>query len=672
RNRFEIRTKQIQQNLFDLKKSEQRFRDIALSSADFIWEVDQNGRYVYASEKVRNILGYSQNEILGKTPFDLMPKDEVKRTRKIFFDVLKKKRKITDLENWNLTKKGKKICLLTNGLPILNEKGRLIGYRGVDKDITDRKKTEEELKLAHQHLNDIIEFLPDACFVVDSERKVVAWNKAIEEMTLVKKKDILGKGSYEYAMPFYGKRRPILIDLAYLSNRELKKKYDFVRKEGNTIYGEVYVPKTYGGKGAYLAGTASLLFDENGKIAGAIEIIRDITDKKNAEELLKASEEKYKGIFQNAGEVIVLSDLTGKIMDINKAVESYRLKRKNIIGKNMSDFICKELFYQMRGDLLENLKGKPTSGETKIKTPVGMRTCYYKDTPVLKDRKIIGIQTILTDITERILAEEALKKRNQELMKKEEEIIEINRKLENLTQELVQLNNVKDNFLSSVSHELKTPLTSIKSYNQLLSDGILGGLNDKQKEAIQVVLQSTEHLNRLINDLLNVARYEEGRAEFNFVKCNFNDLISMVSKEFEPLLTSVGAVLKIKMPKSATSLSADREKLYEILRNLLSNAIKYRSKRRLTVTIALRRNDKSIVISVNDNGTGISRENMRNIFNKFYQADQGMTKRVEGTGLGLSIVKHIVEGHHGTISVKSQFGRGTKFMIILPTKQNKK
>jgi len=130
----------------ELRESEERFRDISVSMADLIWEVDRDGKYNFISGKAKNVLGYETSEILGKTPFDFMLEDEAKRVGELFKEIVSEKKPIVDLENWNLTKNGEKICLLTNGTPMLDENGELMGYRGIDEDITERKRTEGELK----------------------------------------------------------------------------------------------------------------------------------------------------------------------------------------------------------------------------------------------------------------------------------------------------------------------------------------------------------------------------------------------------------------------------------------------------------------------------------------------------------------------------------------------
>ncbi|MEW6265644.1 MAG: PAS domain S-box protein [Thermodesulfobacteriota bacterium] len=133
--------KQVQETL---RKSEERFRDISYSMADWIWEVDRDGRFTFASETVKQILGYEPEELIGKTVFDIMPADEVKSIKEVYKKIVPVKKPIVDLETWNLSKEGKRVCLLTNGVPILDDGGELIGYRGVDKNITDNKIAEQE------------------------------------------------------------------------------------------------------------------------------------------------------------------------------------------------------------------------------------------------------------------------------------------------------------------------------------------------------------------------------------------------------------------------------------------------------------------------------------------------------------------------------------------------
>ncbi len=162
--------------------------------------------------------------------------------------------------------------------------GRVWSFR----DVTDRRLGERELRASYHRLNDIIEFLPDPTMVIDSDGIVVAWNKAIEEISGVSKEEMIGRGDYAYALPFYNERRPILIDSALCDGCELPAgRYESVEVKGNVLYGEVYTPQSFDGKGAYLWGVAGPLKDDTGKIVGAIECMRDVTERRRVEQELQ-------------------------------------------------------------------------------------------------------------------------------------------------------------------------------------------------------------------------------------------------------------------------------------------------------------------------------------------------------------------------------------------------
>jgi len=164
--------------------------------------------------------------------------------------------------------------------------GEPVGFRGIMLDVTYRKEAEKALQESQRRLADIIEFLPDATMVIDIDGKVIAWNRAMEEMTGVKAENILGQGNYAYSLPFYGERRPILIDLALRPDPEFEKKYSGIERHNHTVSGEAYMPNMGGGS-IFLWGTATSLVDAEGKIIGAIESIRDITERKRMEEEIK-------------------------------------------------------------------------------------------------------------------------------------------------------------------------------------------------------------------------------------------------------------------------------------------------------------------------------------------------------------------------------------------------
>ena len=196
---------------------------------------------------------------------------------------------VRDSELEVLLPSGSKISMLGNAKPLLDKEGKVRGSIASFIDITERKKSEKALQSSRRTLADIIDFLPDATFVVDLEGKVIAWNQAIERMTGVRKEDMIDQGGHACSVPFYGIRRGQLLDLLTLDDEELKEKYDFVTRRGDTLYAETFCNALNGGNGAHVWATATSIFDDRGNRFGAIESIRDITERKKAENELRRS-----------------------------------------------------------------------------------------------------------------------------------------------------------------------------------------------------------------------------------------------------------------------------------------------------------------------------------------------------------------------------------------------
>jgi PAS domain S-box-containing protein len=183
--------------------------------------------------------------------------------------------------------------LWAKATPIYDSQGNVAGSIESIRDITDRKKAEEKVASMKQRLAEVIDFLPDATFAIDKEGSVITWNKAMEKMTGARSDDMIGKGSYEYALPFYGERRPILADLVLLPDGEIEKNYSGLQKDGKALTVEVFIP-TFGPTGSFIWAKATPLYDSLGNIAGSIESIRDVTDMRRTEETLERSKSELR------------------------------------------------------------------------------------------------------------------------------------------------------------------------------------------------------------------------------------------------------------------------------------------------------------------------------------------------------------------------------------------
>ena len=278
-----------------------------------------------------------------------------------------------------------------------------------------RRQAREAIKTSERRLSDIINFLPDATFAIDLEGKVIAWNKAMEEMTGVQKTTIIGEGDHIYALPFYGKRRPLLLDLILRENKEIEEKYPFINHEDNKLISEMYFPMLHGGKGAFLWFIASPLYDANGTIIGAIESIRDITENKRAEHALKESEEQYRSLFESAQDAIFLIENMRFISCNSRAIDIFGCtKRQEILGRTLIDFspvmqpdrVSSEQKGQER--IFSALEGTPQFFEWLFTHQDG--TPFYSEMTLNRlsiDGKTL-LQAIVRDVSERKQAEEAL------------------------------------------------------------------------------------------------------------------------------------------------------------------------------------------------------------------------------------------------------------------------
>jgi signal transduction histidine kinase/CHASE3 domain sensor protein/ActR/RegA family two-component response regulator len=255
---------------------------------------------------------------------------------------------------------------------------------------------------------------------------------------------------------------------------------------------------------------------------------------------------------------------------------------------------------------------------------------------------------------------------NAELRRQRDELTTLNAALE-------EANRARSQFLSTMSHELRTPLTSVIGFSQiLLDDAAKGNYTQSQKNNLERILRNGKHLLVLINDVLDLAKIEAGRMDVNYVQVNPQELISAVVEETQSIAIGQKLTLKYSIEEGLGAFETDPMKLRQILLNLISNALKFTAQGEVTVTATRATSPNSegehIVIGVKDTGIGIAPEHQERIFEAFFQADNGNTRKFGGTGLGLSIVRQLTTLLGGTLQVSSSPGQGSTFTVILPTK----
>jgi len=231
----------------------------------------------------------------------------------------------------------------------------------------------------------------------------------------------------------------------------------------------------------------------------------------------------------------------------------------------------------------------------------------------------------------------------------------------------LHLSRMKSYFMSTVSHEFKSPLTSIRQMAEMLVHGRVPS-PERQQKYYNTILQQSERLSHLIDNILDFSKMEEGQKIFRFKTADITPVVKDIVELFQKLTSDQGFYISLSIPEPLPDVVFDREAMEQVIHNLIDNACKYSGESR-TIEVQLYPEGNKIVISVRDQGVGIRKEDQNKIFSRFYRAGEELTQAVKGSGIGLTIVKQIVESHQGEVTVESNPGKGSIFNVILPISQ---
>ncbi|MDO8662500.1 MAG: ATP-binding protein [Candidatus Omnitrophota bacterium] len=364
--------------------------------------------------------------------------------------------------------------------------------------------------------------------------------------------------------------------------------------------------------------------DEVGELAVALnEMAQDIENKIRK---IKAQNQELAAIFNSMIEGVMLIDKSGRIVSVNPTIEKiFGSPKRDLEGKIFLETIRNNDIAEVIDTVLA--KGKPVSTEITLIYPL-RKVFEVNATPIFENEVISGCLVVIHDITE-----------------------------------IRRLETVRRDFVANVSHELKTPLTSIKGFVETLLEG---ALDDKKnnRDFLKIIQDHAERLNSLVNDLLALSQLESKEAPLEIKDVN-------LQREAEEVILGFDSQLKKKNVEIENTLAhdisvkADKERIKQVFTNLIDNAIKFNKKDGRVKIYAEEINGK-LKISVEDFGIGIPEKDIPRIFERFYRVDKARSRQLGGTGLGLSIVKHIIELHGGNVGVESAEGLGSKLWFLLP------
>ncbi|MEI6042306.1 MAG: HAMP domain-containing sensor histidine kinase [bacterium] len=323
--------------------------------------------------------------------------------------------------------------------------------------------------------------------------------------------------------------------------------------------------------------------------------------------------------------------------------------------------------------------------EKQIKNLLKYVAFLDKEKAKIAARLLIANAKILFQAHEKTDANKKLRKRSEEIEKRH--AIQISKQIAKLlisntalvqetmqkvkkTNELITVNEelkkIKDDYLSIVIHEIKTPLVPIKSQLQLLLAGDYGELNGEQREAVEMIYRNEENLNRLSMEILTISKIRSGRFDLHLQLLSATKIFEEIVKEFEAVSITKKITFTHSIQAGLPNISADKIRLIEAIRILLDNAFKFTPEGN-SVNLDIKRTDRNLIVSVSDTGIGIESINFEKIFSLFFQISNELTRKYGGNGLGLAIAKGIVEAHGGKIWVESNgLGKGSTFTFSIP------
>lgn len=692
-------------------RSEDKYRTLIEHIQDGVFII-QKGLLEFVNPAFAAILGYSVEEITGKkiTRF-IAPED-----REMVVERYLKRMKGETVPNQNefrmLKSDRDTRILISMDIGVISLQGIQTSI-GTIRDVTKQREAEEAVRESERRLADVIEFLPDATLVIDREGKIIAWNRATEQLTGVSARDMLGKGDYEYSIPFYGDRRPILVDLALKADNGIEESYFSTNRTNDKIIGEAYLPDLQGSE-VYLWVTASPLRDSKGAIIGAIESIRDITGRKrdedelirareeleqrvadrtaeltsvndvlvteveerrSAEAALRESEERYRRLIELSPDAIFVHD-GSRIMFVNPA--GIRLlgssSSHDIVGLYLTDIVHPDHLGKII-TLNTFVKDDGTYGQTNeeqfIRVDGSAVDVEVSSAPIVYQGRP-AILVVVRDITGRKKAAEQLQRYAEEMAGKNQELDflanqlldmnqDLDRRVKERTSQVLTLMKQKDEFITQIGHDLKTPLTPLRA---LLPTLIEDEQDQEIKEALYVLLRSVHSIQDQTEKILTIARLSRDDVTVVPEPVLVYPCISEAVKKNWLSVERKHLQVTIDIAEDLTLLfsTSDAGTVFD---NLIGNAVKYTNQDgHIRVSSCSEKGRQCVMVA--DDGIGLSSEEADHVFDEFYMADSSRHDR-SSSGLGLAIVRRLVGLYGGMVRVKSEGkGMGATFLVCLP------
>jgi PAS domain S-box-containing protein len=483
----------------------------------------------------------------------------------------------------------------------------------------------------------LIEAAPDAIFTVDSDLRITDVNEEMVRSTGYARKTLLGRpiSSVIAESP----RAEHAIRSALQRRRVTDCEVSLISRDGRSIP---------------IALNAGPLFDSQGEVAGVLATARDVTVQRALASELRESRNYSRMLVESSLDGMITTDLLGNVTDVNWRMESLLARRREGLrgGSFRDQFMNSDEADQVVARVLRD--GRATDVNLQLRDSGGGIVDLSCNATAIRDDegRLKGMLATVRDVTEQKALRDELTRRNEEL--------------ETLYSEAQKASRFKSEFLTSLSHELRTPLNSVIGFSEVLLSDDRSALTDEQREYLEDILKSGDHLLRLINNLLDLAKVESGKVEALPEPFSLRAVIEEVVSTLRPQLEGKRLALESRSEGDLDRVVLDPMRLKQILYNLLSNAVKFTDPDGSISVVATPAGPGRFELRVSDTGIGIPAEDRSRLFQPFEQLVASPGRRRAGSGLGLSLTRALVELQKGTIELTSEVGRGTTVCVSLP------
>jgi PAS domain S-box-containing protein len=639
------------------------------------------------------MLGYTAAEVMNKiTPADISDAQElIDRAHALSvelgttitsgFDALvfKASRGIEDIYELTLIRKdGSRFPAVVSVTALRDAEGVIIGYLLIGTDNTARKQAEEALLKAGALQSAIFNSANFSCIATDAAGVIQIFNVGAERMLGYAAADVMNKitpADISDPQEVIARAKALSVELGteitpgfaalvFKASRGIEDIYEltYIRKDGSRFPAVVSV---------------TALRDVEDAIIGYLLIGTDNTARKQIEDERMKLDQRLRdqhfytrSLLESNIDALMTTDPRGIITDVNKQMEALTgCTRDELIGAPFKNYFTDASRAEAGINRVLN-EGKVTNYELTARARDGTLTVvsYNATTFYDRDRRLQGVFAAARDMTELKRIEQTLQQKNVELE---------------------DASRMKSEFLANMSHELRTPLNAIIGFSEVLSDGLLGDMTDKQRKFIGDIFKSGKHLLSLINDILDLSKVEAGKMLLDLDPVDVSSLLRNSLSIVKGQAAARHVRLDMRAPDRLGFMNADARKVKQIVYNLLSNAVKFTAEGGDVILRADRvsRADVGVLtrtwpgrtfplaesefseflrVTVIDNGIGISPEGLEHLFKPFSQVDSGLARKFEGTGLGLAMVKLLVDLHGGAVAVESAVGQGSCFTVWIP------